>query len=54
MINEKSVGNEQIIRKRVKVYKDKRKYDRYRDRKNKRVYEEDMVLNEMPDEEKEG
>lgn len=54
MTNEKNVGNEQIIRKRVKVFKDKRKYDRYRDRKNKKVYEDDIVLNEMPNEEKEG
>lgn len=51
MINEKKAAIEQIIRKRVKAYKDKRKYDRNRDRKNKKVYEEDMALNEMPNEE---
>ncbi len=51
MTNDKNVGNEQIIRKRVKVFKDKRKYDRYRDRKNKKVYEEDMTLNEATDKE---
>jgi hypothetical protein len=50
MTNEKNVGNEQPIRKRVKVFKDKRKYDRYRDRKNKKVYEDDIALNEMPNE----
>lgn len=51
MIHEKKEAVEQIIRKRVKVFKDKRKYDRRRDRKNKKVYEEDIALNEIPNEE---
>ena len=51
MIHEKKINTEQPIRKRVKVFKDKRKYDRNRDRRNKKVYEEDMALNEMPNEE---
>lgn len=51
MIHEKKDNAEQPIRKRVKVFKDKRKYDRNRDRRNKKVYEEDMALNEMPNEE---
>lgn len=51
MIHEKKTSTEQPIRKRVKVFKDKRKYDRNRDRRNKKVYEEDMALNEMPNEE---
>lgn len=54
MTNEKNVGNEQVIRKRVKVFKDKRKYDRYRDRKNKKVYEEEIALNESNEKELTG
>ena len=31
-----------IVRKRVKVYRSKKGYDRTRDRKNKRLYEFDL------------
>lgn len=40
--------NEQVVRKPVKPIKDKRRYDRFRDRKDKKIYEDDDIeeLNE--------
>ena len=39
MINEKLENNVHPIRKPVRYIKDKNQYDRFRDRKNKKIYE---------------
>lgn len=52
--NNVNVNINNVPIRRTKVYKDKRAYNRFRDRKNKKVYEEDMALNEATEVEKEG
>lgn len=39
MTNEKLENNEQVTRKPVKSFKEKRQFNRFRDRKNKKLYE---------------